>query len=109
MPAHGGWAPVALLALGGAFVVAQRSTRAARIPRVSLAVFPPWWSGEQALAAAGAVGALAGAGGARFVVAVTARASGVRRRNCGARAPGSSPTVGLFPACFSPQNPVSRP
>jgi hypothetical protein len=63
-------------------------------------VFPPWWPGERALAAAAAEAPVAGVARAGFAVAVIADRPGVigdlRRRGAWFVADGR-----LFPACFT--------
>jgi hypothetical protein len=101
------WTPAAALVIGGVFVTADAEFAPSDSTRL-LALFPPWWSAERALAAAGEVGAVAGVGALSFAVAVAGDQPGLTRalRDRGAfwvldgRA---------FPACFSSLTKAQRP
>jgi hypothetical protein len=68
--AFAAWAPAAVLVIGGAFAAAAVEFAPADSTRL-IAVFPPWWSAERALAAAGEVAAVSGVGAMSFAVAVS--------------------------------------
>lgn len=92
-----------LLTFGGAAVVVGVEFDPADAPRL-VAVFPPWWSREQALAAASQTAPVAGVGAAGFVVFVVAVRRDVARalRRRGALFVGDGRA---FPACFSSTEP----
>jgi hypothetical protein len=91
-------APMLVVAFGGLFVAAAAEFAAGDAARV-VAVFPPWWRGDRALAEAAAVAPVAGVA-APFAVAVIADRPGVigelRRRGAWFVADGRR-----FPACFA--------
>jgi len=64
------WMPaLALLALSTA--MSATLVAAPRDPNLVAAVFPPWWSAERALSAAGAAGAILRTGAWPWIVVVT--------------------------------------
>ncbi len=100
------WTPAAVLVLGGAFVAADANFAPTDSTRL-IALFPPWWSAERALAAAADVGAVSGVGPLGFAVAVTADQPGLTRalRDRGALwVLDGRP----FPACFSSPKKAQR-
>ena len=101
------WAPAALLTLGGAFAAADVEFAPGDSTRL-VAVFPPWWSAERALAAASEVAAVSGVGGLGFAVGV------VSDRPDLARALSAHGAVWVvdgrsFPACFAASRETQRP
>jgi len=101
------WTPAAALVIGGAFVVAGVEFAPADSTRL-VAVFPPWWSAERSLAAAGEVAAVSGVGAVGFAVAVAADRPGLAQalRDRGAFWILDGRSV---PACFSGLKEAPRP
>jgi hypothetical protein len=99
LPGLAAFAAMAALLFGGAAVCAAAQFDA-RDSRRLVAVFPPWWSNAEALAAASATAAVAGVGGVGFAVGVIADRPGVarelKRRGALFVFDGRK-----FPACFS--------
>ncbi|WP_312163954.1 hypothetical protein [Phenylobacterium sp.] len=65
------WAPALLLAMAGAVGAAVAAARPLD-EREAAGIFPPWWSQEEALAAASRAGAVIAVGRAPFVIVVRA-------------------------------------
>jgi hypothetical protein len=101
------WTPAAALVIGGVFVAADAEFAPADATRL-LALFPPWWSAERALAAAGDVGAVASVGALSFAVAVAGDRPGLTRA---LRERGAFWVLDgrAFPACFSSPKKAQRP
>jgi hypothetical protein len=101
------WTPAAALLIGGALAAAAVEFAPADSTRL-IAVFPPWWSAERALAAAGEVAAVSGVGGVRFAVAVggdrPALTQALHDRGAYWVLDG-----GAIPACFSSLKKAQRP
>jgi hypothetical protein len=93
------WTPAAALVIGGTFAAAAVEFAPVDSTRL-VAVFPPWWSAERALAAAGEVAAVSGVGAVGFAVAVAADRPGLTQalRDRGAFWVLDARAV---PACFS--------
>jgi hypothetical protein len=72
-------AVVALAILTSLFAAAAIEAPASDPGRIA-AVFPPWWSGPRAIAAAASVGDIVGIGGAPFVVVLHGDPSNLARR-----------------------------
>jgi hypothetical protein len=93
------WAPLALLTFGGAFAVVAVQFAPGKSPRL-VAVYPPWWTSERALAAASDVAPVSGVGGSGVAIGVMASRPEVvrdlRRSGAWLIADGSA-----FPSCFS--------
>lgn len=101
------WTPAAALLIGGAFAAAAVEFAPADSTRL-VAVFPPWWSAERALAAAGEVAAVSGVGAVGFAVAVAGDRPGLTQalRDRGAFWVLDGSAV---PACFSSLKEAQRP
>jgi hypothetical protein len=88
-----------VVSAGGLWVAAAAEFAPGDAARL-VAVFPPWWTAEQALAAAAEAAPVAGVASAGFAVAVIADRPGVidelRRRGAWFVADGR-----LFAACFT--------
>lgn len=72
-------AVVALAILASLFAAAAIEAPASDPSRVA-AIFPPWWSGPRAIAAAASVGDIVGVGGAPFVVILHGDSETLARR-----------------------------
>jgi hypothetical protein len=79
------WAPSLILLIGGLFLSAAALPAPSDSQRLS-AVFPPWWSREDSIAAASRFGAVTGFGGLPFIIGVQSHEPELaqRLRNAGA-------------------------
>lgn len=68
------------LAIGLGLFAAVAVNAEPRDPSRVAAVFPPWWTPAQTVAAAGAVGDIAAAGGASFIIILRGDPSDLARR-----------------------------
>lgn len=105
--------PVALSTLG-VFLSLFAAVAVDAQPRAServAAVFPPWWDAARIIGAAGSVGAIAGAGGAPFVVILRANPDDKSPSDLSQRARSAGALLLLDPAlagaCARPQEPVT--